>query len=63
MSEQELLADCLRRLNRAGIKYYLTGSMAGNYWGAFQAGLRRRSCGHRTRWLVGRFIYESIQHL
>lgn len=33
MSEQELLADCLRRLNRAGISYYLTGSMASNYWG------------------------------
>lgn len=33
MSEQELLADCLRRLNRAGLSYYLTGSMASNYWG------------------------------
>jgi hypothetical protein len=33
MNEQELLADCLRRLNRAGISYYLTGSMASNYWG------------------------------
>jgi hypothetical protein len=33
MSEQELLADCLRRLNRAGISYYLTGSMASNFWG------------------------------
>jgi hypothetical protein len=33
MSEQELLADCLRRLNRAGVSYYLTGSMASNYWG------------------------------
>jgi hypothetical protein len=25
--------DWLRRLNRTGIVYYLTGSMAGNYWG------------------------------
>ena len=33
MNEQELLADCLRRLNRSGVTYYLTGSMAGNYWG------------------------------
>ena len=33
MNEQELLADCLRRLNRTGVTYYLTGSMASNYWG------------------------------
>lgn len=33
MTEQELLLDCLRRLNRAEISYYLTGSMASNYWG------------------------------
>jgi hypothetical protein len=33
MNERELLADCLRRLNRIGITYYLTGSMASNYWG------------------------------
>jgi hypothetical protein len=33
MNESELLADCLRRLNRAGVAYYLTGSMASNYWG------------------------------
>jgi hypothetical protein len=33
MNEQEFLADCLRRLNRTGITYYLTGSMASNYWG------------------------------
>jgi len=33
MTEQELLVDCLRRLNRAEITYYLTGSMACNYWG------------------------------
>jgi len=33
MTEQELLVDCLRRLNRAGITYYLTGSMGSNYWG------------------------------
>jgi hypothetical protein len=33
MTEKELLADCLRRLNRAEVKYYLTGSMASNYWG------------------------------
>ncbi len=33
MNERELLVDCLRRLNRTGITYYLTGSMASNYWG------------------------------
>ena len=33
MTEQELLVDCLRRLNRAGVDYMLTGSMASNYWG------------------------------
>jgi hypothetical protein len=33
MNERELLMDCLRRLNRTGIAYYLTGSMASNYWG------------------------------
>jgi hypothetical protein len=33
MNERELLVDVLRRLNRAGITYYLTGSMASNYWG------------------------------
>ena len=33
MNEQELLVDCLCRLNRTGVTYYLTGSMASNYWG------------------------------
>ncbi len=33
MTEQELLLDCLRRLNAAGIPYMLTGSMASNAWG------------------------------
>jgi len=33
MNERELLVDCLRRLNRCGVTYYLTGSMASNYWG------------------------------
>jgi hypothetical protein len=33
MNERELLADCLRRLNRLQVAYYLTGSMASNYWG------------------------------
>jgi hypothetical protein len=33
MTEQELLVDCLVRLNRIGVKYMLTGSMASNYWG------------------------------
>jgi hypothetical protein len=31
--EKELLMDCLDRLNRSGISYMLTGSMASNYWG------------------------------
>jgi hypothetical protein len=33
MTERDLLLDCLRRLNRLGLNYYLTGSMASNYWG------------------------------
>jgi hypothetical protein len=33
MNERGLLVDCLRRLNRTGVVYYLTGSMASNYWG------------------------------
>jgi len=33
MNERELLVDCLRRLNRTGVVYCLTGSMASNYWG------------------------------
>jgi hypothetical protein len=33
MTEQELLVDCLRRLNQLAVKYMLTGSMASNYWG------------------------------
>lgn len=33
MNERELLQDCLRRLNRINVAYYLTGSMASNYWG------------------------------
>jgi hypothetical protein len=33
MTEQELLVDCLTRLNRTGLAYMLTGSMASNYWG------------------------------
>ena len=33
MSEQELLLDCVRRLNRSGVAYMLTGSMASNAWG------------------------------
>ena len=33
MNESELLLDWLRRLNRIGVAYYLTGSMASNYLG------------------------------
>jgi hypothetical protein len=32
-TEAELLIDVLARLNRTGIDYMLTGSMASNYWG------------------------------
>jgi hypothetical protein len=31
--ELALLTDCLERLNRTGIPYMLTGSMASNFWG------------------------------
>jgi hypothetical protein len=33
MTENELLQDCLRRLNASGLPYFVTGSMASNYWG------------------------------
>jgi hypothetical protein len=33
MNESELLHDCLVRLNASGLAYFLTGSMASNYWG------------------------------
>ena len=33
MTDRELLIDCLHRLNRAGIAYMVTGSMASNFWG------------------------------
>ena len=33
MTEQELLLDCLQRLNKVAVAYMLTGSMASNYWG------------------------------
>lgn len=32
-TESEFLVDVLGRLNRSGIDYMLTGSMASNYWG------------------------------
>jgi hypothetical protein len=32
-SESEFLVDVMRRLDRAGVDYMLTGSMASNYWG------------------------------
>ena len=33
MTESELLKDCLVRLNRLGVGYMVTGSMASNFWG------------------------------
>lgn len=33
MTEQQLLLDCVRRLNQGGVAYMLTGSMASNAWG------------------------------
>jgi len=33
VTEQELVIDAIRRLNRSGIAYLLTGAMASNYWG------------------------------
>jgi hypothetical protein len=33
MTENELLVDCLKRLNDSPVPYLLTGSMASNYWG------------------------------
>lgn len=33
MTEQELLLDCVRRLNAGKVSYMLTGSMASNAWG------------------------------
>lgn len=31
MTEADLLKDCLERLNRSGIDYMVTGSMASNH--------------------------------
>jgi len=33
VTEQDLLRECVRRLNECGIQYMLTGSMASNAWG------------------------------
>jgi hypothetical protein len=33
VNEQDLLLDCLRRLNEGEVAYMLTGSMASNAWG------------------------------
>jgi len=33
VTEQELAIDAVRRLNRADVKYLLTGAMVSNYWG------------------------------
>jgi hypothetical protein len=33
VNEQELLLDCVRRLNQGRVAYMLTGSMASNAWG------------------------------
>jgi hypothetical protein len=33
VNDKELLVDALGRLNRVGLPYMLTGSMASNYWG------------------------------
>ena len=33
MNERDLLIDSLKRLNRSGVGYMLTGSMVSNYWG------------------------------
>lgn len=33
MTQEQVLVDCLERLNREGISYMLTGSMASNVWG------------------------------
>ena len=33
MTQEELLQDCLVRLNQSGVAYLVTGSMASNYWG------------------------------
>jgi hypothetical protein len=33
VTEQELLLDCVHRLNASGVQYMLTGSMASNAWG------------------------------
>ena len=33
MTEAELIKDCLLRLNRTGVAYMVTGSMASHFWG------------------------------
>ena len=33
MTQEQVLQDCLDRLNQSGVAYLVTGSMASNYWG------------------------------
>jgi hypothetical protein len=33
VTQEQVLVDCLERLNRESIGYMLTGSMASNVWG------------------------------
>ena len=33
MNQEELLLDTLARLDRAGVTYMVTGSIASNFWG------------------------------
>jgi hypothetical protein len=71
MTEQELLVDCLRRLNDCQVPYFLTGSMASNFWGVprsthdldFVVQLRAESIPPLVQAFAGDFfIQESAAH-
>jgi hypothetical protein len=71
MTEQELLVDCLRRLNGSPVPYFLTGSMASNFWGVprsthdldFVVQLRAESIPQMVQAFSGDFfVQESAAH-
>ena len=79
MTQEQVLVDCLERLNRENISYMLTGSMASNVWGlprlthdldfvlhsAKTTSSTKRQCGPRTSRRINSMpsIYVPISRL
>ena len=57
MTEQELLVDCLRRLNRVEITYYLTGSIRIDQARILQMGSEPVSTSRTGRPLISTSIF------